>query len=131
MRHYVSYIIKQKYKICDKNISKERDEKLRNYSKWKNWIKLFLINGSSPKKSTFLTKGHLGNQEGLLEVEYPPNRKLFWHLIQIKNIYYNSFGVTSNCSWSPGRWISTRRDKTFSGVKLCASRSFTLQQNCY
>ena len=32
-RRYVSYIVKQMCKICDKNISKEKYEKLRKYLK--------------------------------------------------------------------------------------------------
>ena len=31
LRHYVSYVIKQMCEICDKNISKGKYEKLRNY----------------------------------------------------------------------------------------------------
>ena len=49
-----------------------------------------------------LTKGHLGNQEGLQESEYPPpNRKLLLTpLIQIKKNFKKGFFKGSVQSWT-------------------------------
>ena len=60
--------------ICDKNILKEKYEKLRNYSfKMKELNKIVLGKGplASIKWKLYLTKGQLCNQEGQVEFEYP------------------------------------------------------------
>ena len=46
--HWITAVKYETCEICDKNISKEKYEKLRNYLKWKNSVKLFLERGSLP-----------------------------------------------------------------------------------
>ena len=73
IRHYASCVIKQRYEICDKNISKEKYEKLRKYLfKIKEFNENILGKGfitSIKGGELCLTKGHLGNQEGQVKVE--------------------------------------------------------------
>ena len=66
--------------ICDKNISKEKYDKLRKYLfklKELNEIVIGKWLFASIKGQLCLIKGRLGNQEGHVEVEYPPHWKLF------------------------------------------------------
>ena len=63
--------------ICDKSISKEKHEKLRNYFfKMKELNEVFLGKGLfiSKKEKPCLTKGHFGDQERQVEVECPPHQ---------------------------------------------------------
>ena len=67
--------------ICDKNISKEKHEKLRNYLfKIKELNKI--VPGkwlfASIKGQLYLTKEHLGNQQGQKE-RVPPHQKFFFN----------------------------------------------------
>ena len=82
MCHYVSCVIKQMDEICDKTFQKKE---MKNseiiYLKWKNWMKLSWKRALYFSGQLCLTKGHLGNQEGLQESEYPPLiESCFWHL---------------------------------------------------
>ena len=63
MRHYASCVIKQTYEICDKNISKEKYEKLRKYLfKIKEFNENILGKGfiTTKKRGTLLDKRALG-----------------------------------------------------------------------
>ena len=63
IRHYVSCVIKQTYEICDKNISKEKYEKLRKYLfKIKEFNENILGKGfiTTKKRGTLLDKRALG-----------------------------------------------------------------------
>ena len=53
-------ILKQTYKICNKNISKEKYEKLGKYLKGKTWMKLFCkkCNSSQQKRDFASPKGN-------------------------------------------------------------------------
>ena len=60
---YASCVIKQTYEICDKNILKEKYEKLRKYLfKTKKFSEIFLEKGSLPpiKVGTLFDKRALG-----------------------------------------------------------------------
>ena len=80
--HYASCVIKQTYEICDKNISKEKYEKLRKYLfKIKEFNENILGKKffTSIKWELCLTKGWLGNQEGQVKIKYLLIRICFWH----------------------------------------------------
>ena len=79
-------------KFVINTFQKKNVKKFRNYLlNEKNCIKLFLEQDFfvSIKRQLCLTRRHLGNQEGKMEVKYLPHRKLFLILlIQIKKKNY-------------------------------------------
>ena len=59
----------------------------------------------SIKGQLSLTKWHLGDQEGQVEIEYSPHRKLFLTLlIQIKKSFFQKGDCSTNCP-IPGCFI--------------------------
>ena len=74
----------------DKNISNENYEKLNYLSKIKEVDQIVRHN----KRAPCLTKGHLDNPEGQVEVDSPPNRKLFLiSFIHIKKKFFFKKGT--------------------------------------
>ena len=71
--------MKQICRICDKNISNEKYEKLNYGSKMKelNYVVLRKTHFASVKGHLFFIKGHSDDPEGQVEVEPPRNQKLF------------------------------------------------------
>ena len=78
---YFPQCIPHYVQICDKNVSNEKYEKLRNsLFNIKNWIKLFLETALRfNKRAPLFDKKALGLSEGQLEVESPLTRSCFWH----------------------------------------------------
>ena len=72
-----SHVIKHACKICDQNLSNKKDEKSRNYLKWNNSVKLFLEKCSSFQGHFCLTKGHLANLKGQVEIKSTSSEVIF------------------------------------------------------